>query len=1196
MVATNNLAFIGLVESKKEIVDYFVVKKIWPNLDFSFDWVPSIGASGGLLLIWNTILLNNISVSKGARWICLDFVHNNAYNRHILIYASNLASERLLLWHELSLLAAGEDFNETMTPEERWNGSDYTASMLALRDFVNNSELLNLPLHGRLFTWQNSVSKSRIDRCLVSAIAGTLWPDMSLIALLNGQSDHISICFRSANGFDWGPKPFRSVDAWWDHSEFADFVKNSWDVACGNSTNLIQRLKDIRQTIKCWNSEVFGDQKKIIQDLSQKIQEKDLATESRILSEAEKRIESLWIQKFRVKWNLEGDKNTKFFHSIASSHYRNNYISSVVVDGTIFSEPKDIRLHIREFYSKLYSLQADALVKSFQEAEIFNALCSCAVKKEPGPDGFNFYFYRKAWPVMKNAIMELFLNFHRFNILPGGINSSFMVLTPKVAGSTNIKDYCPISLFNGIYKLLSKVLSQRLAPMLSSVISDNQHAFLKGRSILECSMIANELIHIATRRKEKLLVLKLDFHKAFDNINWEYLFSIMRCMNFSAKWIEWISCGLSTTTTAVLVNGSPVDPIPLKRGRSLGSLRGFLSEDHDPSSLLQFADDTILYLPYDIEQLRNLTRFIHCFELISRLTINYHKSFIMGINVPEAGLLIAAQVVGCKIDFFPVKYLGLPLSNRKLYARSWNSVVERFKSRMALWKGSLLSPAGRLVLIKSVLFSIPVYFMSLFRMPGSVQNQLESYMIRFLWKGDISSRVLSKVSWKVICNDFQSGGLGFHNLKIRNQSLLFKWVWKVRINNRASLWFNIASTCSNVVDWNSLLNGDVKRMSFIWKGIKKACCDDKRAWGVLISNLNYNVGEGTSISLWNDNWSGISTASILFPRFYKLSNQKQSTISVIWREGWCWRRRLRNDKLLLYNNLLSLFNMISCRVGQVDIVSWNGKSGLYTPSSFYRALTAFINLEGGVQAAGYSFEAATVNRNSTVNVLSISGRHFLATGVVSAVPAASDRNSSTVSAVQLRHAAVSVRNSPAVVSGQNSPAAFDLKIQPAAALMEAVAAVPGRADVPVAAFMEDVAFVPDPADVIESSNHSSSVAAGPSNFITEERRVEAAASEVTVNMFLEVWKSKAPPRVKFFIWLALHNRVPSLEFLSRRSIITIDNSLCILCGLVETQDHIFIHCSFARGIWCDILQKFDVVWTFPSTFVLFYGTMAVYYS
>ncbi|XP_050229409.1 uncharacterized protein LOC126678557 [Mercurialis annua] len=289
-----------------------------------------------------------------------------------------------------------------------------------------SSELLDLPLQGRRFTWKNSLSQSRIDRCLISANAGPIWPQMSLTALPRGQSDHVPIHFRSANVFDWGPKPFRSVNTWWEHKDFSSFVAESWGL----------------------NSEVFGDQNKSIKELSQEILVKKIVAKSGLLTEtekydisklktelwtAERRVDSLWVQKSRLKWNVEGDRNTKFFHSVASTHYRNNHIFSIQVGDITFVEPTNIRLHIRNFFSSLYSQsdrivydlsgltfskvtisQADILIRPFMESEIFGALCSC------------------------------------------GINSSFMVLIPKVAGSSNIKDYRPISLVHGLFKLLSK--------------------------------------------------------------------------------------------------------------------------------------------------------------------------------------------------------------------------------------------------------------------------------------------------------------------------------------------------------------------------------------------------------------------------------------------------------------------------------------------------------------------------------------------------------------------------------------------------------------------------------------------------------------------------------------------------------------------------------------------------------------------
>ncbi|XP_055960992.1 uncharacterized protein LOC130015249 [Mercurialis annua] len=545
MVSANKLAFMGLVESKKELVDDFLLRKLWPNLDFDFAFVPSCGASGGLLLIWNTALMKNVVVGKG--------------------------NQRSIFWRELgTLLSFGGtiivsgDFNEILKPEERVNCVDFSPSMLELADFVNNLELLDLHLQGRYFTWQNSISKSRIDRCMISADMGMSWPDMTLTALPRGLSDHVPICFKSAKIFDWGPKPFRSVDAWWDHDDFENFILAAWSNC--SSLNVVHNLKDLRRQLKNWNRDVFGDQNKRISEISADIHEKKMSADAGLLSaakvddlanlkselwKAEKRIESLWRQKSRLKWNLVGDRNTKFFHSIAFMHYKNNTISSVQVGEVVYSEPKDIRFHICSFYNSLYcklssitftlaglgsmrlsTAQGVLLTRPFKEEEIVRALCSCNEKKASGPDGFNFYFYRRAWPFLKPAILGLFTSFFNDVTLPQGINSSFMVLIPKVPGSSNIKDYRPISLVNGLYKLLSKVLSLRLAPQLSNIISENQHAFLKGRSILECSMISNELVHNAVRRKDKVLVLKLDFQKAFDSIDWGYLLSVKNCMGF----------------------------------------------------------------------------------------------------------------------------------------------------------------------------------------------------------------------------------------------------------------------------------------------------------------------------------------------------------------------------------------------------------------------------------------------------------------------------------------------------------------------------------------------------------------------------------------------------------------------------------------------------------------------------------------
>ncbi|XP_050214980.1 uncharacterized protein LOC126666065 [Mercurialis annua] len=223
--------------------------------------------------------------------------------------------------------------------------------------------------------------------------------------------------------------------------------------------------------------------------------------------------------------------------------------------------------------------QAAGLIQSFHESEIFSALNSCNETKAPGPDGFNYFFYKRAWSFIKNDIIDL---------------------------------------VNGIYKLLSKCLSARLAPLISSVISDHQHVFIEDMNIMDYAMISNELIHFARKRKDKLLVLKLDFHKAPSDP-----FPLKKTSSLG----DLISPYLFVLTAEGLKS-------ILQKLKDLGLINGFVYfDDHDQISVLQFADDSILFLPFDLEHLWNLTRILRCFELIAALKINFHKSSLLGINV-----------------------------------------------------------------------------------------------------------------------------------------------------------------------------------------------------------------------------------------------------------------------------------------------------------------------------------------------------------------------------------------------------------------------------------------------------------------------------------------------------------------------------------------------------------------------------------
>lgn len=178
------------METKKECVDDFLVRRLWMDVDYGYLFVPSVGNSAGLCLIWNSVLIANPSILKGNRWICLTFNWESLCVKVILIYAPRDAIGRMSLWSELQPLLLFEgaalltrDFNEVLCPVERLNYETFSNSMLQFSSFINLAKFIDLPLQGRRFTWRNSRSASRIDRGLVNAQASLFWPFMTLTAL-----------------------------------------------------------------------------------------------------------------------------------------------------------------------------------------------------------------------------------------------------------------------------------------------------------------------------------------------------------------------------------------------------------------------------------------------------------------------------------------------------------------------------------------------------------------------------------------------------------------------------------------------------------------------------------------------------------------------------------------------------------------------------------------------------------------------------------------------------------------------------------------------------------------------------------------------------------------------------------------------------------------------------------------------------
>ncbi|XP_028062047.1 uncharacterized protein LOC114265425 [Camellia sinensis] len=199
------------------------------------------------------------------------------------------------------------------------------------------------------------------------------------------------------------------------------------------------------------------------------------------------------------------------------------------------------------------------------------AIKECDGNKAPGPDGFNLICIQKGWRIMKADIIKFMADFHENGRLVKGLNCSFVTLIPKKENPTIIQDFRPTSLINSACKILSKVLACRLKMVLLSTISPTQSAFLSGRNILGGLLVANEVVDWWKRSKRSGLIIKLDFEKAYDIVNWSFLFDMLEKFGFGKKWVEWMRTCLVSARVSILVNGSSSEEVSSKRIEAKGS-------------------------------------------------------------------------------------------------------------------------------------------------------------------------------------------------------------------------------------------------------------------------------------------------------------------------------------------------------------------------------------------------------------------------------------------------------------------------------------------------------------------------------------------------------------------------------------------------------------------------------------------------
>nr|GEX43458.1 RNA-directed DNA polymerase, eukaryota, reverse transcriptase zinc-binding domain protein [Tanacetum cinerariifolium]GEX61175.1 RNA-directed DNA polymerase, eukaryota, reverse transcriptase zinc-binding domain protein [Tanacetum cinerariifolium] len=318
-------------------------------------------------------------------------------------------------------------------------------------------------------------------------------------------------------------------------------------------------------------------------------------------------------QKAKIRWAIEGDENSKFFHGIINKKRSQLAIRGVRVEATqslTFKSP---------FPKRLSSNQNEDLEINVFYDEIKRAVWDCGTSKSPGPDGFAFEFYRRYWKLIdQDVVVAVNLFFYSSSFLPG-CNSSFIVLIPKTQDAKVVKDFRPFSLIGSVYKIIITILANRLSLVISDLVSDFQSAFVSNRQILDGPFILNEL---------------LSWIEAGRPLSPFLFILIMKSLHFS----------FNNVVHAGLYNGIHIDDS--------------LSLSH-----LFYANDVVFLGKWSLSNLSTIVKVLKWFYLASGLKINLYKSKLMGIGISHNVVVLAARSIGCSTFHTPFTYVGVKVGD-----------------------------------------------------------------------------------------------------------------------------------------------------------------------------------------------------------------------------------------------------------------------------------------------------------------------------------------------------------------------------------------------------------------------------------------------------------------------------------------------------------------------------------------------------
>ncbi|XP_073033924.1 uncharacterized protein [Primulina eburnea] len=598
---------------------------------------------------------------------------------------------------------------------------------------------------------------------------------------------------------------------------------------------LFAKMKRLKHHLRWWNRDVFGNIFDRLTEAERAVRSAEdvcetdpsdanwtsLSDRNEDLARITAMEADFWKQKAACHWLEDGERNTRLFRNM----------------DLLTGEPSALDCpDFSGFSSVISAVENDGIAAIPSLDEVRATVFSIHRDSVAGPDGFSSAFFQHCWEIVHQDVFGAVLDFFQGSPMPQGFTATTITLIPKFEGARAWSDFRPISLCNVTNKIISKLLYSRLRDVVERLVSPNQSGFVPGWMISDNIILAQELTHsITLPPRGGNVILKLYMAKAYDRVQWHFLFDVLRHFGFSERVVALVSACISHCHFSVNINGSlsgffgstrglrqgdPLSPLLFVLGAeylSRGLERLYLqhpalryrSDCDILISHLAYADDVIIFASGGTRGMQRLVDFLHHYENCSGQRVNATKSSL--ILPPRCSGRLRSRllrITGFAEGHLPLKYLGVPLYRGNRTCSLFEPLLQSVRRKLEGWEIRTLSPGSRMTLIRSVLLSMPIYFFQVVQPPLAVMEKLERAFNAFLWGRD---------PWKGSGTGPGGPGLASPCLRGDSDSADLKISWNVSLSNYGLDFGRIRPRAEPGIRWRVGL-GDVSFWDDTWFG------------------------------------------------------------------------------------------------------------------------------------------------------------------------------------------------------------------------------------------------------------------------------------------------------------------------------------------------------------------------------------------